>query len=430
MKHKIGAAIVCLILIVGLTCGCQNTLSETELSAGGEPSSETTVEAGGTIQEETSEPVTEAVEAISDIETEEPEIIEVDESEPETDEPETDQENANYLRLYTEILDNFYEFVFDETNWSRPEPVEIALQGTIYGTDPSEALSLIGYALKDVSGDGIPELIIAPTDIEKPDDYLRGRLYAIYTLKDDDPFFSNFGSDYHSIFFVSEGLFYYQGIAGATAEIFRHETVSLDGTEFTLSSEYLSKIKEPPFEKWDYYINTASADSPTGYIGEEIDEEAFLNLVDEMVQQVEVIELTPFSEYEPVRMMQDVTRPMSIINLAEKAHPNKRHTFNIDDIEHDLRVVLRASGNVIDFKVLELTPVGNTNVPVLTFETKELYSRDELVLEWPLILGIPSIGEFPEYGVSFIDHDGILHHYAINRSKNDGSIQLVRFNKK
>lgn len=97
-------------------------------------------------------------------------------------------------------------------------------------------------------------MIVAPTDIDQPDDFLKGRIYGIYTLVDDAPVFTTMGTNFHSTFYVSPGVLYYQGIGGVTGEIFRFETITLDGTTTIPEKRYLVKTIDPAAvdSEWKY----------------------------------------------------------------------------------------------------------------------------------------------------------------------------------
>ncbi len=95
--------------------------------------------------------------------------------------------------------------------------------------------------------------------------------------------------------------------------------------------------------------------------------------------------------------------------------------------EHSTGIVFVAKRPVQDFKILALSlkEFGSDGKPV--FLIKELYTKDTLRPERPLLAKISLIGSIPNNGFSYVDANGKTRYYSINASGEDGSVVLSEF---
>ncbi|MGN0341848.1 MAG: hypothetical protein ACI4DO_03555 [Roseburia sp.] len=232
-------------------------------------------------------------EAVIQEDTENPVATETETTqEEETEEQETAEGHA--AEVYGNILNRLYDFITNGEEDYDPAEGEIGVMEAIAGMESSEALSSVGYTIQDVSGDGIPELLIG----EVENLYGPGNsIYAGYTIVDGEPCLIFEGWARNSYQYMGDGEFYYYGSGGAMYSIFGTYTISPDGTSLICNDYYFTYEKDESFTEIGFYHNT-SGDWDTS-VSEELDvtDEEFWGIETELESQVEGIELTPFSQY-------------------------------------------------------------------------------------------------------------------------------------
>ena len=80
-----------------------------------------------------------------------------------------------------------------------------------------------------------------------------------------------------------------------------------------------------------------------------------------------------------------------------------------------------------DFKILSLTLEEVAEDGTISFSTEEIYSRESLTKDSPLLVKLAFFGTIPSYGISYVDENGATRNYAIAESGKDGSVILWEF---
>ena len=159
----------------------------------------------------------------------------------------------------------------------------------------AELLDQVGYAVQDLSGDGIPELIIG--EITRPDmpDSDSNLIYALYTLDADDQARLVFEGWYRNAYrYVGDGRFMYLGAGGAASSMFGMCGLSRDGKDLIWSDYYFTIPREGNYEIIDYYYNTSGKSDTQGSQRLDISEDAFWQISDRLQDEAILIELAPF----------------------------------------------------------------------------------------------------------------------------------------
>ena len=85
-------------------------------------------------------------------------------------------------RAYSELLATYKAVVNGEAAWNSdlgsPE---------FFNQIPGSSSPKAGYALADLNGDGVDELIIAPVDFSASEEWYKSLIYVLYTYKDGEP---------------------------------------------------------------------------------------------------------------------------------------------------------------------------------------------------------------------------------------------------
>lgn len=196
-----------------------------------------------------------------------------------------------YAGIYDELLDTIYNLMV-----SSPEDMlDIDGMGGIYeairDVPISEALSNVGYNIQDISGDGIPELMVGNVTGGSDGKSYGTIVYALYTYIDGEPSLA-FEGYYRNMYeWMGDGRFYYFGSGGAIYSTFA--TYKLDGTDLICEDFYFSHEKDETFEEIGYYHNTSGEWDIS--VSEEMSEDDFWPVSNAWREEVEEIEWITFA---------------------------------------------------------------------------------------------------------------------------------------
>ncbi|MBQ9698367.1 MAG: hypothetical protein IJV46_07490, partial [Acidaminococcaceae bacterium] len=90
-------------------------------------------------------------------------------------------------------------------------------------------------------------------------------------------------------------------------------------------------------------------------------------------------------------------------------------------------IVFFVNNPVKNFKVLSLNfkDFGADGKPV--FLIKELYTKDVLRPELPVLVKTSLFGSIPNNGISYVDANGKTRYYTVSESGMDGSVTFSEF---
>ena len=130
---------------------------------------------------------------------------------------------------------------------------------TRIGRDTDENLSVVGYALYDVDGNGIEELIIADTGESVWDN----RILLMYSLLDGKPVLVIDGWARNRYYLLNDGTFYYEGSGGAAYTTFANYRMAEGGHSLRAIDYYFSDYRDDLSEEywlvegnWGWFHNT------------------------------------------------------------------------------------------------------------------------------------------------------------------------------
>jgi hypothetical protein len=156
---------------------------------------------------------------------------------------ETSEKKTDYNEIYAPVFDEIFDVLDYGFNIDREyKYVSGGLSEKVMYSRDDDLLKSIGYQLTDISGDGVPELLIGSD--EEYDDNRKSFIYTLCTIKDDCPVCVASGSTRSSYNYMGNGHLYYQGSGGASITIFGENHLSSDGSELVWDDFYFSDEKE------------------------------------------------------------------------------------------------------------------------------------------------------------------------------------------
>lgn len=209
--------------------------------------------------------------------------------------------------IYHELLERFYVLVSDpDSNTDTTGTGEFGVLESARGMG-KDALNGMGYLIEDLSGDGVPELVVGS---------LReygGEIYALYTLVDNEPELVLEGWSRNSYIYVNayvgdSSCFYNRGSSSAAESNLGVFTLSRNGRELNWRRFYFTYAEEGNLDNVTVYANTTGSmepeeSEPTHMTPEEFYEMFSAPVVESMtdfwgMDCTEIgLDLTPFSAF-------------------------------------------------------------------------------------------------------------------------------------
>lgn len=154
-------------------------------------------------------------------------------------------------KTYEEVLDAIYDFAsaapedrYTAGRTNMRGKINITgVHEVVYGDTPEERLSKIGYCIEDISGDGIPELIIGT--INNKSEYKGTRIISLYTTVDGKAYLARGehiridGWSRCRYYLLDNGMLYNEGSGGA-ANVSRSVSCLSEDGKFVKKLESLS----------------------------------------------------------------------------------------------------------------------------------------------------------------------------------------------
>jgi len=323
-------------------------------------------------------------------------------------------EKQDYESLYRQVTDEIYQYLFT-FNADEDGTAFGGLSEVVYRVEErTDALKSVGYCYRDISGDGVPELLIGAIDVQKKT-YTGADLYAVYTLQDNKPklIVSSFARSHYRL--DEEGLFY-TGSSGAAESGFGFFILNHEGTELICKDFYFTALNEVNESAIDYYHNQTGRWEKEASEKMDISEDAFWNLQEK--SKVQSVEMTPFSNYFKYALR---------LEKSEKGVTEQTNT----EVE---KVVLHEGEFASEYTLLCREPVRMLNVYSLSLEevsedgeanytAEEVYTRTKLLPDEEITIKMELPELFPICGISYEDASGV-HKLAVYESSRDGLVYL------
>lgn len=265
-----------------------------------------------------------------------------------------------------------------------------------------DALNALGYIIEDISGDGIPELMVGTVECGA---WVR----AVYTLADGEPQLVLEGWNRNQYGYDSDGIFYHSGSNGASSSCIGTYAITQDGTELECQDFYFTDFDENSGDIRVYYNTTGSWDPAQS-------EETDLSEDDFWMMDLPACDwrLTLFSSFG-----MDVS-----VQWLEDAGPLEDYDeCSIALGEEPLsEIAFIPKRPVEEFCVLSLTVAAVSESGDIEFEVYPEACSDDNRLERPLVAEVSFTGDLPEYGFRYEDKNGNMRRFAIEISGRDGSL--------
>ncbi|MBR3997584.1 MAG: hypothetical protein IKI93_04490, partial [Clostridia bacterium] len=329
-----------------------------------------------------------------------------------------------YEALYKPVIDEFFRLAsgeYDENNI--PEGGTSLLEGNGWNRN-NAMLWDSGCMIRDLSGDGVPELLIGSAAGEEYDAVAGTMIYALFTISDGQPKLTLEGAYRNAYCILEDGSIFNQGSGGAIYSIFGLYDLTADGTALTCRDYWFTHEKDGNFEDIRCWHNTTGEMDPA--VSEELSMtlDEFWAKEEELAMQRKVLDLITFAEYGGVEKPAYPENP-TVSAVYGNDYTGEYDSFAADDGDYAVDVVFTTDGTVRNFKVLSLTLNEITDDGYVSFFFEDLYAYGELTPDKGLAIKMSLPETIPFYGISYTDGTGADRVFSVNLSGFDGSVYLA-----
>lgn len=341
-------------------------------------------------------------------------------------EPTNNSYSEGYEAVYAKLLDTIYYSIGHPQMWCMLFPGDLGVMENSYYEE--NAFDYVGYRIADLSGDGIPELMVGGierSDAEEWEQQYQGTIYAVYSCENDKPKCVINGWSRNNYWFIEENRFFNEGSGGAMYTSLGACKLAGDGSDIQWEDFYFTdEIVE---NEIGFFYNTTGVYDKNKAVQMDITADEFWAIEEDYLARRATPELTPFSQYHFNES--EITDANLFAGYYNGEFDEKDYydTFYADDSENRVSVLLSTDGILGDFKVLSLMVTDFSEDGKLICDTEELYDKGTLTSFCPLVLEMTFWGDTPSYGISYTDGEGNERRFAIGMSGMDGSVILEEF---
>lgn len=323
---------------------------------------------------------------------------------------------VDYVEVYSDKLDDIYGVIYDCSAGKESEALDDEeYTGIVEACRYGDCLDSIGYYIKDISGDGVAELIVG---ISEENEFNHGtRIISVYSYDGENINCVVDGWYRNSWYLLDSFKLFNQGANSAASTIYGTFKLKFDGSGTECENLYFTDALEDSEEEIGYFMNPngeAEADAEGTCI---VSEEEFNAFTDSCMKAELDLEITPFGKWGlssiSLSYLEDVN------NL-----PAETIEYTVEKTDYSTKVVFSSQDELKNFSLLavaveDIDEEGNVSYSKETVKTFES-------LTCPLVAELAFYGDMPNNGFSVSDRLGNEVSFAILQSGEDGSLTACR----
>lgn len=325
--------------------------------------------------------------------------------------------NAKLVEIYYTIADpeSYFENAGEDMYWL----ADFSYTVSETGWDPD---CLVGYVIKDVSGDDIPELLIVSTADQEY--YEEGNMvYDIYTIRDGEIFPSVIGWARSRNYDLGDGEFYYRGSSGATESSYGLYHLSDDGTQQIWDEFYFSTY-DGIIGDVVYYFNQDGECDPTISEQLDIDGEEFWEYATEIEDHlVRDEEVTPF--YRLTTQIGPMGGSAVYFEFADdySEDVSELEYYETSADPYAVEIVVTPFDDVEDFTYYTVEYGEESGGEASATMLPSMVIGDLSAYE-PIVITASFPGDMSSCAVSYVDSSGTERMFSLSVSGMDGSLTM------
>lgn len=313
-------------------------------------------------------------------------------------------EKLDYEEIYAPMLECYYrEMTTAKPQQDWPDGFT-GIEEAWMALDTETLLQSIGYAIQDVNGDGIPELMIC--EIQPGEDgAAQGRfLYAMYTCVDGKPMITFDGWSRKSYRLLPDGTIFMRGSGGAAYSILGLYQLRADNTGLDCIDYYFTWEKDESLQEYAVYHNTTEDYDKA--LSQELD--------------IPVEELWQMDE-----AFSGIAVDIPLISFADAF--GLPSSVSVQWGQGGEVVLTAVNGDVQELKLLEIQFESMDEWGEITYAVLSEAAQGALTDGQSLSLPLTFAGDLPNNAISYVDSAGMAHTFTLNISGENGELFLGYF---
>lgn len=348
------------------------------------------------------------------------EITETEALVAEPDASETEDEDipvpVDYETVYNDVIYECCQIIL------KADPSLSPLNGiaeNLMNEEPGFALENLGYALIDVNGDMIPELVYG--EVYQPYESCGSSILAMYSIVNEKPELVFDGWSRSSYSIGSNNKIYHNGSNGAMSDCVAEYTLPVNSNDLKCERFYFTEYNIASNEQEFYYNSQGewSVDSPSS---KKITEYEYNNGLFSMDNHPKIIDFISFFRYNSELDNESTVKVRSIAHFF-----NNYENYNIVtvDSEYTVRVVLTVKERLTDFELYRYTEKFEDDSSITPVKGETVYTDDSFEEYEALEIEFSPGEVIPTLALDYTDTNGNTVTKIFVESGKDGNIYLT-----
>ena len=331
----------------------------------------------------------------------------------------TKSKTNSYNKSYDYVINDYYDFVANFSGKSASTQQKYYPFADVASLAKNDSLEAIGYTIKDVTGDKVPELIFGYIIMLDGKKSLGKEVLALYTIENGKAKLVFQGGNGYKYYNLGGGKFVFSGHT-QYYEVFGSFALSKNGDKLVYDD--FNFIDFTDIDNIVHYSNKTGALDKKSSKKQSIVSDQYQEMIDETILKSKEMEFTPLKKF---KKADNKAQKISVYEEEQvKAKYKNYLRYNMKSNTFKTKLFFVPSNSVKDFKLYGLTYKSMDDKGKVKYDKKVLFSVNTLTAQKPLLADVEPSETVPTTGISFVDNKGKTQKYVVHESGEDGSLLL------
>lgn len=331
----------------------------------------------------------------------------------------TKSKTNSYNKSYDYVINDYYDFVANFSGKSDSTQQKYYPFADVASLAKNDSLEAIGYTIKDVTGDKVPELIFGFIIMSDGKKSLGKEVLALYTIEKGKAKLVFQGGNGYKYYNLGGGKFAFSGHT-QYYEVFGSFALSKNGDKLVYDD--FNFIDFTDIDNIVHYSNKTGALDKKSSKKQSIVSDQYQEMIDETILKSKEMEFSPLKKFKKADNKAQKVSVYEEENVKAKYKNYLKYSMKSNTFK--TKVFFVPSNSVKDFKLYGLTYKSMDDKGKVKYDKKLLFSAKTLTSQKPLLADIEPSETIPKTGISFVDNKGKTQKYVLYESGEDGSLLL------
>ncbi|SKC56936.1 hypothetical protein SAMN02745115_01520 [[Eubacterium] yurii] len=331
----------------------------------------------------------------------------------------TKSKTNSYNKSYDYVINDYYDFVANFSGKSDSTQQKYYPFADVASLAKNDSLEAIGYTIKDVTGDKVPELIFGFIIMSDGKKSLGKEVLALYTIEKGKAKLVFQGGNGYKYYNLGGGKFVFSSHT-QYYEVFGSFALSKNGDKLVYDD--FNFIDFTDIDNIVHYSNKTGALDKKSSKKQSIVNDKYQEMIDETILKSKEMEFTPLKKF---KKADNKAQKISVYEEEQvKAKYKNYLKYSMKSNTFKTKLFFVPSNSVKDFKLYGLTYKSMDDKGKVKYDKKVLFSVNTLTAQKPLLADVEPSETVPTTGISFVDNKGKTQKYVVLESGEDGSLLL------